>query len=167
MFEQTNVLAVRCDPTAAFDHIARGFFEHHGLWDPSVTGMSKTSDGAMRAGTAGIERRRFGPLSVVSEIVVTSYEPDGRFGFRTTKGPMSEQVDFVIEASATGSSVRQHLRLIPEALPLRIMEPLMRPILARNVARNTERLRAALEAAAIDPRMQEIPASKDGPSVSG
>lgn len=34
VFESTMDIAVQCTPTQAFDHVARGFFEHHGLWDP-------------------------------------------------------------------------------------------------------------------------------------
>ena len=53
MFESTQDVAVRCTPTQAFDHVARGFFEHHGLWDPTVISMQKTSEGPIGLGTGG------------------------------------------------------------------------------------------------------------------
>ncbi|HEX9043529.1 MAG TPA: SRPBCC family protein [Candidatus Limnocylindrales bacterium] len=148
MFDSVTTIDSRSDQSAAFEHIARGFFEHHGIWDPSVVSMTKTSDGPVGPGTTGLEGRRFGPSRIVSEIVVTAFEPDRRFGFETTKGPMSERLDCLIEARPGGSRVRLHIRLAGVALPLRIMEPLMRPMFARNLRANTERMRLALDAAA-------------------
>ena len=55
MFESTQDVAVRCTPTQAFDHVARGFFEHHGLWDPTVISMQKTSEGPIGLGASGLE----------------------------------------------------------------------------------------------------------------
>ena len=57
MFDSMKTVEVRCDQAAAFDHIARGFFEHHGIWDPSVVSMTKTSDGPVGVGTRFRETR--------------------------------------------------------------------------------------------------------------
>jgi hypothetical protein len=152
MFEKVSVIEVGCVPSVAFDHIGRGFFENHGVWDPDVVGMEKTSSGPVQQGTLGIERRRAGPAKIVSEIRITQFQPDRLFAFRTVKGPIIEDVDWTIEPSGSGSSVKTHLRLIPNGRPMRILAPAMRPIFARNAARNSERFRAALEALAVDAR---------------
>ena len=146
MFETLVDLDVHSTPTAAFDHIARGFFDHHGIWDPSVTSMVKTSDGPVGPGTTGREGRRFGPWSIASEFRVTEFEPSRRFAFRTTKGPMIEDVKWTIDDRPDGATVRMHLRLIPAALALRLLEPVMRPVLARNARSNAARMKAALDA---------------------
>jgi hypothetical protein len=148
MFDSVKTVEASCDQAEAFDHIARGFFEHHGTWDPAVVSMTKTTDGPVGSGTTGLEGRRFGPWRIVSDIAVTSFEPDRRFGFETTKGPMSERLECTIEARPGGSRVRVHMRLAAVSLPLRIIEPLMRPAFARNLQANTERMRRALDAAA-------------------
>jgi len=146
MFESVSDVAVRCTPTQAFDHVARGFFEHHGVWDPSVTSMEKISSGPVGLDTRGLEGRRFGPWHMVSEFRVTAFEPDRRFGFATTGGPMVEELDVTIEGRPDGSWLRIHLRLTPSSLGLRILEPLIRPSLSGNVRANTERMRTALNA---------------------
>jgi hypothetical protein len=148
MFETVMDLEVTSTPTQTFDHIARGFFEHHSLWDPSVTSMTKSSDGPVGVGTRGLEHRRLGPWSITSQVEVTEFEPVRRFGFRTTSGPMGEGMDVTIEERVGGSSVRMHLRLSPNALMLRLLEPVMRPLFARNVRRNGALLVAAVNGAA-------------------
>ena len=145
MFEWTIDLPVRSDPAAVFDHVGHGVFEHHQLWDPSVMSMRKTTPGPIAVGTTGEERRRFGPWSIVSDIVITAFEPDRRFGFRTTSGPMLEESDWTIEASGDGSTVAIRLRLTPVSRGMRLMAPLMRPVLDRNVGRNVQRIRALLD----------------------
>jgi hypothetical protein len=155
MFEWTIDLAVRCSPNEAFEHVARGFFEHHALWDPSVTSMRKTSSGPLASGTKGVEGRRFGPWSIVSEFEITAFEPDRRFGFRTTSGPMLEASDWAIEPREGGSMVSIRLRLTPVSAGMRLMVPLMRPVFNRNVQRNLERMRASLDALGEGPGVTE------------
>jgi hypothetical protein len=144
MFEHESVLRVTCSPSAAFDHIARGFFEHHGIWDPTVKGMEKTSTGPMGAGTTGVERRQMGPWAIASEFEITAFQPDTAFGFRTLDGPMIEEAHWAIAPEGAGTSVHQRLKLTPASPVLRAIEPVMRPMFARNVRVNTGRLRAAL-----------------------
>jgi hypothetical protein len=146
MFEWTIDLSVRCTPAEAFDHVGRGFFEHHPFWDPSVTSMRKTTSGPVAPGTKGLEGRRFGPWSIVSEFEITAFEPDRRFGFQTTSGPMLEESDWTIEQGDDGSAVSIRLRLTPRSAGLRVMAPLMRPLFDRNVRRNVQRMRASLDA---------------------
>jgi hypothetical protein len=145
MIERTIDLAVQCTPDMAFEHIARGFFEHHALWDPSVKSMRKTTPGPIAAGTRGLEGRRFGPWSIESEFEVVAFDPDRRFGFRTTTGPMLEEADWTIDRRDRGSAIRMHLRLTPQSAGLRLLSPLMRPFIAANVRRNTRLMRAALD----------------------
>lgn len=154
MFEDTIDLAARCSQEEAFGHVARGFFENHGLWDPSVKSMRKTSAGAIAAGTTGLEGRRFGLWSIRSEFEITAFEPDRRFGFRTTTGPMLEEADWTFEPRDGGSSVHVRLRLTPLSVGLRLMAPLMRPILAANVRSNAKRMQVALDAAGSGPSRQ-------------
>lgn len=145
MFEMAVDLVVDCTPGEAFEHIAVGFFEHHRLWDPSVTSMERTSLGPIGVGTTGIEGRRFGPWSVASSFEVTEFEPDRRFGFRTTTGSMIEEGDWAIAPHESGSAVHVHFRLRPQARPLRLIAPFLTPLFRSSARRNTERLRAALD----------------------
>ena len=116
MFESTMDIAVQCTPTQAFDHVARGFFEHHGLWDPTVTSMQKTSEGPIGLGTRALEERRFGRSLVKSEIQVTAFEPERRFGYATTSGPMRQLAEISIEEHPGGAKLRVHIRLNPASL---------------------------------------------------
>jgi hypothetical protein len=145
MFQATIDLVVGCTPKDAFDHLARGFFEHHRLWDPSVTSMRKTSTGPIGAGTTGLEGRRFGPWAIASEFEVTTFEPDRRFGFRTTTGPMLEAGEWTIEPHERGSAIHVALRLSPRSVLMRALAPLLTPVFRANVRKNSERMRAALE----------------------
>jgi hypothetical protein len=145
MFESTIDLVVGCTPHDAFDHLARGFFEHHQLWDPSVTSMRKTSPGPIGTGTTGLEGRRFGPWAISSEFEVTAFEPGRRFGFRTTTGPMLEAGEWTIEPHERGSAIHVALRLSPRSAGMRLLAPLLTPVFRANVRHNSERMRAALD----------------------
>ena len=146
MYATTVVLDVRCDARRTFDHIARGFFANHSRWDPAVKEMIRDDDGPVGLGTSGREVRLFGPSQIVSAVRVTAFEPDRRFAFRTTSGPMLEAVDWTIEPTATGSRVTMALAFTPMAPYLRVTAPLIRPMIARNVRGNSERLQVALDA---------------------
>jgi hypothetical protein len=148
MYATTVVLDVRCDAQHAFDHIARGFFENHSRWDPAVKEMIRDDDGPVGLGTTGREVRSVPGNNVVSAVQVTRFEPDRRFGFRTTSGPMLEVVDWAIEATPAGSRVTMALAFTPLARSMRVLAPLLRRVIPRNVRANTERLRAALDSEA-------------------
>jgi hypothetical protein len=148
MYATTVALDVRCDAQHAFDHIARGFFENHSRWDPAVREMIRADNGPAGLGTTGREVRSVGGNRVVSAVRVTTFEPDRRFAFRTTSGPMLEAVDWAIDATAAGSRVTMALSFTPLAASLRIMAPLVRRLMPRNVRANSERLRAALDSEA-------------------
>jgi hypothetical protein len=151
VFETTMDIVVRRTPTQAFDHVARGFFEHHGLWDSTVTSMQKTSEGPVGLGTTGLEERRFGRSLVKSEIQVTAFEPDRRFGYATTSGPMRQQAEIAIEEHDGGARLRVHIRLVPASLSTRVLEPLFRPTVARNIRDHVERMRIAIDAEPTEP----------------
>ena len=148
MFRAMTTIDVRSTPAQAFDHIARQFFEHHSLWDPSVKSMTKTTEGPVSLGTAGVERRRFGFWPIVSHIRVAAFEPDRRFAFETTDGPMVEQVEWEILGRNGGSAVSVDIRLTPASTSMRALEGVMRPMIARNVRGNVARMKAALDRAA-------------------
>jgi Polyketide cyclase / dehydrase and lipid transport len=145
MYATTVVLDVRCDAQHAFDHIARGFFQNHSRWDPAVLEMIRDDDGPVGLGTTGREVRKVPGNRVVSAVRVTTFEPDRRFAFRTTSGPMLEAVDWTVEATPAGSRVTMALAFTPLTMPMRIMAPLLRRQIPRNVRANAERLRAALD----------------------
>ncbi|HYL40730.1 MAG TPA: SRPBCC family protein [Candidatus Binatus sp.] len=159
MFEFSTDLDVRCTAAQAFDHVARGFFEHHGLWDPTVISMRKTSDGPVGVGTTGIEERRFGRSRQKAAFKVTEFEPDRRFAWESTSGPAHQQADLTIEERPGGARVHVHVRLTPASLGARLTMPLMRSMLDRNLRAHTEGMRKALdaEAAASMPRDESLP----------
>lgn len=113
--------------------------------------MQKTSDGPIGLGTRGLEERRFGRSLVKSEIRVTAFEPDRRFGFATTSGPMRQQAEISIEEHPGGAKLRVHIRLIPASLSTKVLEPLFRPRVARNIRDDVERMRIALDAESTEP----------------
>ena len=159
MFEFSTHLDVRCTQAQAFDHVARGFFEHHDLWDPTVISMRKTSDGPVGLGTTGIEERRFGRSRQKAAFKVTEFEPDGRFAWELTSGPSHQEADITIEERPGGARVRVHVRLTPATLGTRLVMPLMRSMLDRNLRAHAEGMRKALdaEAAGSTPRDQALP----------
>ena len=159
MFEFSTDLDVRCTPAQAFDHVARGFFEHHGLWDPTVISMRKTSDGPVGVGTTGIEERRFGRSRQKAAFKVTEFEPDRRFAWESTSGPAHQQADLTIEGRPGGARVHAHVRLVPASLGARLIMSLMRSMLDRNLRAHTEGLRKALDAEAGGsmPRDESLP----------
>ena len=128
-----------------FDHVARGLFENHGRWDPAVVGMSKISDGPVGNGTTGIESRRYGAWSASAPFVVDAFEDGRQFGFRSTDGPMLEQVRFEFSALPSGTRIRSTMSFTANARAMAILSPLLRRIIARNVRANTERMRQAIE----------------------
>jgi hypothetical protein len=67
VYEVTTDIAVPCTQEQAFEHVARGFFEHHGLWDSTVTSMEKTSKSLVGLGARGREERRVVGSRVASE----------------------------------------------------------------------------------------------------
>ena len=146
MFEYSTDLDVRCTAAQAFDHVARGFFEHHGLWDPTVVSMRKTSDGPVGLGTTGLEERRIGRTRSKATFKVTEFEPDHRFAWESTSGPMRQQADLTIEERPEGARVHAHVRLVPASLGARLTEPLMRSMLDRNLQAHMEGMRQALDA---------------------
>ncbi len=146
LYATTVVLDVRCDARHAFDHIARRFFVNHSRWDPAVKEMIRDDEAPVGLGTTGREVRSYGGYQIVSEIRVTAFEPEQRFAFRTTSGPLREEVDLSIAASPTGSRVTMALAFTPVAAYLRLVAPLLRLMIAGNVRANSERLRDALSA---------------------
>ncbi len=146
MFEFSTDLDVKSTPAQTFDHVARGFFEHHGLWDPTVISMRKTSDGPVGVGTTGIEERRFGRSRQKAAFKVTEFEPDRRFGWESTSGPAHQQADLTIEERPGGARVHVHVRLVPASLGARLTMPLMRSMLDKNLRAHTEGIRRALDA---------------------
>jgi hypothetical protein len=148
VFEYSTDLNVQCTPAQAFDHVARGFFEHHGLWDPTVISMRKTSDGPVGVGTTGIEERRFGGSRQKNAFKVTAFEPDRRFAYESTSGPAHQQADMTIEERPGGARVHVHVRLTPTSLGTRLFMPLMRSMLDRNLQAHAEGMRHALDAEA-------------------
>ncbi len=145
MYATTVVLDVRCGAQQAFNHVARGFFVNHSRWDPAVIEMIRDDNGPVRLGTTGQEVRSVPGNKVVSAVRVTTFEPDRRFGFRTTSGPMLEVADWTVDATPTGARVTMALAFTPLARTMRIMAPLLRRLIARNVRANSERLREALD----------------------
>ncbi len=148
MYATTVVLDVRCDAQQAFDHIARGFFENHSRWDPAVIEMIRDDSDPVGLGTTGREVRSVPGTRVVSAVRVTTFEPDRRFGFRTTSGPMLEEADWTVDATPTGARVTMALAFTPLSRSMRLMAPLMRRLIPRNVRANSEHLRAALDSEA-------------------
>jgi hypothetical protein len=148
MFEFSTDLDVRCTPAQAFDHVARGFFEHHGQWDETVISMRKTSDGPVGVGTTGIEERRFGRSRQKNAFKVTEFEPDRRFAYESTSGPAHQEADLTIEERLGGARVHVHVRLTPASLGARLTMPLMRSMLDRNLRAHSEGMRKALDAEA-------------------
>lgn len=148
MFETAADVQVRSTPADAFEHVARGFFQNHSLWDTSVKSMKQTSPGPIGLGTTALEFRQFGPWRVVSEVRVSAFEPDRSFAFETTKGAMIERGQFTIEPRTGGSNVHINMRLQPASLFLRLLEPAMRPMFASNARRNIMRMREAIDNAA-------------------
>ena len=94
---------------------------------------------------------------MLSEFEVTAFEPDHRFAYATTSGPMRQQLEVTIEERPDGAQLRVHIRLVPASLGLRLLEPLIRPSVARNIRAHTERMRIALDAESAGPTADDQP----------
>ena len=145
IYESTNEMDLTRPIGEVFDHVARGLFENHGRWDPAVVGMAKTSDGPIGQGTTGIESRRYGAWSSSVSFVVDAFEEGRRFGFRSTDGPLLEQVRFEFSALPAGTRIMSRMTFTPNARVTAAMGPLLRRVIARNVRTNTERMRETIE----------------------
>ncbi len=145
IYDSTSEMDLSRPIGEVFDHVARGLFENHGRWDPAVVGMAKTSDGPIGHGTTGIESRRYGAWSSSAPFVIDAFEEGRRFGYRSTDGPLLEQVCFELSALPAGTRIRSTMTFTPNGRATSVLSPLLRRVIARNVRTNTERMRQAIE----------------------
>src|SRR5262245_46151037 len=105
MFSTESVIETSATPAEAFNHIGRGFFENHPKWDPMVLSMHKTGNEPLGVGTTGTETRRVPGRQLVNQVRVMEFEPDSRFGFEATSGPLREHMRCAIEPMGDGARI--------------------------------------------------------------
>jgi hypothetical protein len=142
-------LDVRCEeiirrsPAEVWRYVAEGYFEHHARWDPAITGMEKTTDGPIGAGTRGVETRRFlGKQRAAFEI--DEYVAPVRFEFRNTSGPFAVERSYVVEPDPAGARLTFTFRMAPTG-PTKLIFPLLRRGIERQVRANIARIPRLLE----------------------
>lgn len=143
-FSHSDEFDVAVPASAAFEHIAIGFFENHPRWDPMVTRMEKTSPGPVGVATTGREWRKVGLRTAPNDVQVVAFQPDTTFGFEATSGPLRERMVTTISPSPAGSRIRVDLAFTPATRSMRLFEPLLRRVVLHNVRKNMVRFRAAV-----------------------
>jgi carbon monoxide dehydrogenase subunit G len=86
----------------------------------------------------------WGPIRLNTEWEVSELEPDRRYGFRTTRGPMDWAGAFTIEPEGTGSRVASSGAVEFRGF-LRLLQPLMAGEVRSGEARELRRLKALVE----------------------
>ncbi len=110
------------------------------LWQKGMVSCKWTSDGAIGVGSTYAQEARFMGRSILSEFVVTEYEPGHKIAIETTKSTFPIQVTRWVEPiNQTTCWVNARITGGPTGL-IRLMEPLMRRAAQRSVSADYARL---------------------------
>ena len=107
--------------------------ETYSLWMPGCLGARQTSEGPMGVGATYIDGGQLLGRRIEETLVVTAYEPDRKFGVKTTSGPIRGEGEYTFEPVESGTKVT----LIGEA-ELGGLFKLAKPIVERAIKRQGE-----------------------------
>ncbi len=121
--------------------------ETYAQWMPGCLGARQTSQGPMGVGATYVDGGRLLGRRIEENLVVTAYEPNWKFGVKTTSGPMRGEGEYTFEPVEGGTRIT----LVGEAA-LGGFFKLAKPIVARAIKRqgvgNLAGLKNLLEAPA-------------------
>jgi hypothetical protein len=107
--------------------------ENDALWQSGVLKAEQTSEGPMRKGATFVQVVQFLGRRLEFAFDVTEYEPNRKFGFKTTSGPIPIEGAYTYETVADGSKITMFLEGEPGGF-----FKLAEPIVARTVQRQWE-----------------------------
>jgi uncharacterized membrane protein len=78
----------------------------HGEWQAAIVEVTLLTDGPIRVGTRGVEKRRVGPgITAKAPYEIVEHEPGRRFRYQVTAGPVRPAGTVRIEPAGTGTRV--------------------------------------------------------------
>ena len=120
-------------------------------WASALVKESRqTSLGPVGVGTTFRQVNTLPGRRFVSEMRVVTYEPEQRFEYVTTSGPIRFSGHYTFTSTADGRSTR--FTSVDESEPsgvLRFLQPLLQPFAQRQITANLNRLKAVIEAEAV------------------
>jgi Polyketide cyclase / dehydrase and lipid transport len=135
-------------PAEVFRFVAIEHFQNHPTWDPAVTAITQTSQGAMGVGTTARLVRTDRGRRVEGSMEVTEYEPVRRFTEVSRFGPFTLQARARL-APVAAASTRLELVIDTRARgPIRLLLPLMKGTFRKTMARSLRIIKEQVEATA-------------------
>jgi hypothetical protein len=128
--------------------VVEGYFAHHAQWDPAVVDMVRDDSGPLRAGSTGVEVRRFGGNQSAAFEVIDA-ERCHRFALRNTSGPFELDRAYELEQRADVTRLAFTFVMAPKG-PMRLLFPFVRGVIRRQVVDNIARIPGLVASAATD-----------------
>jgi uncharacterized membrane protein len=122
-------------------------YRHDPEWRAEVRELRYVSDGAVGPGTQVIETSVLWGRRVVTESVLTAYEPNCRVAFDYVSGPFRVRGSRTFEAVDGGTLVTSELEWYPSRRIARVIAPMMARSYQRTLDRYLARLGTILEGA--------------------
>jgi len=126
-----------------FEYVTQ--IENQSEWSTGVVEAEQTSQGPMSVGSTGRAVRRFLGRRIESTFEVTEYEPNKKFGFKSTSGPISMEGTQTFESVDGGTKFSFAFQGDPGGL-FKVAEPILARMVKRQVEADFNNLKDLLEA---------------------
>jgi uncharacterized protein YndB with AHSA1/START domain len=130
---------------------------HFPRWAGTLVKESRqTSPGPVGVGTTFTQVNQLPGRRFTSEMRVVTYEPNRRFAYETTAGPIRFAGHYTFAPVAGGTSFTS----VDESQPsgwLRYLQPLLQPFAQRQITINLAKLKAVIEVEPVPPAKEAAP----------
>lgn len=130
---------------AVFAYVAD--YRNDPAWRTEVREMRYVPEDRIGAGSHVIETSILFGRRVVTESVLTAYEPNRRVDFESVSGPFRVRGSRTFEPVGDGTRVTSQLEWLPTSRVARLVAPLMGRSYQRRIDQYSDRLRTVLEGA--------------------
>jgi hypothetical protein len=113
-------------------------------WNYAIARTIQTSPGPAGAGATYRQTRTI-PRSSEESFEITDFAPPSRLAVKGQIGPFNTASSYLLEATAGGTRLTNHVELEPSSALLRPLSPLAVPAVKTAVARNLSALKQLLE----------------------
>jgi uncharacterized protein YndB with AHSA1/START domain len=113
-------------------------------WNYAIASTVQTSPGPAGAGATYRQTRTI-PRSSEESFEITDFAPPSRLAVKGQIGPFNTVSSYLLEATAGGTRLTNHVELKPASALLRPLSPLAVPAVKAAVARNLGTLKQLLE----------------------
>lgn len=113
-------------------------------WQEGVVSAGLTSAGPLGVGSEASETRKFMGRDMVSKLKVTAYEPNKKFTFKVTEGPVPFEMSQTFESTSDGTKIS----LVIEGEPggfFKLAEGMVKKQLETQIAADFDRAKKMLE----------------------